>query len=169
MTKIYQKRFCVECDGERNVYIVKHTNYAMYHCCQCKQEVARVGDAPGVKRQNKTLGAPQRTEDEFGDGLTFTQRAESNPDVLSDEQTFWPQRDEEAQAEREDALRTFKVALAGLTTRQRQVLEAVRVHKTQTRAAFALGISQPVVKKTLNSIKMKLAKKGIESSVRGRE
>ena len=108
------------------------------------------------------IGGVNRSDDvEFFGELPLLDRAVANPDVLSDEQSLWPRRDEEAAADREDAVRTLKVALVGLTARQRQVLEAVRVHKSQTRAAFALGISQPVVKKTLNSIRKKLGKRGV--------
>ena len=159
--KIYAKRFCVECDSERNVRVVQHKNYAMYHCVTCKQEVARVGDAQGIAKPKLVIGSGtmQRGEEDFPESVPLVDRAVSNPDVLSDECSLWPRRDEEAQADREDAVRTLKCALAGLTARQRQVLEAVRVHKTQTKAAFALGVSQPVVKKTLNAIQTKLQRR----------
>ena len=161
--KIYQKRFCVECNGERGAYVVQHAGYAMFHCRECRQEVARVGDVRGETRSKRIAGgeAPRAADEEITAGMWPTDRACANPDVLSDEHSLWPRRDEEAEAEREDALRTFKVALAGLTARQRQVLEAVRQYKTQTRAAVSLGISQPVVKKTLDSVKKKLGYKGI--------
>ena len=164
MTKIYQKRFCVECNGERNMYVVKYKTYAMYHCRECKQEVARVGDVRGNAKPKHVIGsggATRRGEEDFPESVPLVDRAVSNPDILSDECSLWPPRDEEAQADREDTVRTLKCALAGLTARQRQVLEAMRLHKTQTRAAFVLGISQPVVKKTLNSIQIKLGRKGI--------
>ena len=162
MTKIYSKRFCVECDSEQSVFVVMKTNYAMYHCFRCKQQVARVGDVRGEAKPKHIAGnngATRRGEEEFPESIPLVDRAVSNPDILSDECSLWPQRDEEAQADREDAARTLKVALAGLTARQRQVLEAVRLHKTQTRAAFSLGISQPVVKKTLDAIQMKLQRR----------
>jgi len=161
MTKIYAKRFCVECDSEQNVFVVMKTNYAMYHCFRCKQQVARVGDAQGIAKPKHVAGGQlaQRGEEDFPESVPLVDRAVSNPDVLSDACSLWPHRDEEAQADREDAVRTLKVALAGLTARQRQVLEAVRMHKTQTKAAFALGVSQPVVKKTLNAIQTKLQRR----------
>ena len=171
MTKIYAKRFCVDCDGERGMYIIQHKRYAMFHCKECKQEIARVGDVQGLAKPKHIAGnngATRRGEEEFPESIPVVDRAVSNPDILSDECSLWPRRDEEAQADREDAARTLKVALAGLTARQRQVLEAVRVHKTQTKAAFALGISQPVVKKTLNAIQSKLAGKGINSPNAGK-
>src|ERR1019366_9680497 len=171
MTKIYAKRFCVECNSERNVYVVKHETYALFHCRECKQEAARVGDVSGRMKPTHVPGGIIQSRDEAAidrEG-SLTLAAQANPDLLSDEQTLWPRRDEEAEADREDAMRTFRVALAGLTTRQRQVLETVRVHKTQTGAAHVLGISQPVVKKTLNAIQKKLLRKGINSSNRGQE
>jgi len=168
MTKIYQKRYCVDCDGERGVYVIRHKNHAMYHCRQCKQEVARVGDAPGLVKPTMIAGGIAiRDHEAIESEYPITSAAQANPDMLSDEHALWKPRDEEHEAVREDAMRTLKVAMAGLTARQRQVLEAVRVHKTQTKAAFSLGISQPVVKKTLDSIQKKLVGKGIKPPNRG--
>jgi DNA-directed RNA polymerase specialized sigma24 family protein len=143
----------------------------MFHCRDCKREVARVGDIRGIVKPKRVSGSNeigQYGEKDFPESVSLVDRAVSNPDVLSDECSLWPRRDEEAEADREDSLRALKVALAGLTARQRQVLEAVRVHKSQTKAAFVLGISQPVVKKTLDAIQNNLSKKGINGPNAGK-
>lgn len=166
--KIYSKRFCVDCDGERGMYVIRHKNYAMYHCCECRQEVARVGDALGLRKPTLIAGGDTIRRDagfEASEGITPA--AQANPDILSDEHALWQHRDAEHEATREDGLRTLRVAMVGLTARQKQVLEAVRVHKTQSKAAVYLGISQPVVKKTLNRIAKILSAKGIKLPNRG--
>lgn len=166
--KIYAKKFCVECDGERRMYVMRHKNYAMYHCCECRQEVTRVGDAPGLRKSTLIAGGETiRRNADFDANAGITPATQANPDVLSDEHGLWQPRDAEHEAMREDALRTLKVAMVGLTARQKQVLEAVRVHKTQSKAAIYLGISQPVVKKTLNRIAKILSAKGIKLPNRG--
>lgn len=156
----YPKRFCVECDGERYVYLVMHKTFGMYHCQDCKQEVVRAGDgvqASSSKRVTGGLDLASFSEDFLGGKSSKTLASES-PDVLSDEHSMWPARDFDADAEREDRIRTLKLAMSNLTARQAEILEAVDAYGTQHGAALALGIKQTTVANTLKQIQKKLGR-----------
>lgn len=151
------KRFCLQCNTDQKMKIVAHKTYDMYHCSVCGDEAMRVGDgyvAPVTPRVSGGVDTHGLLED--GHTKPSTILARERTDVMSDEHSMWPARDNE---DREDLLRTFKAALSGLTARQKQVLEAVERSGSVSRAAVVLGISQPAVTMTLQKIAKKLRKK----------
>ncbi len=132
----------------------------MYQCRRCGEEIGRVGD--GEARHNRLDVAGGVNAQGLEDGLltgNLTDIALGNPDVLSDEQAPWPARDFEREAKREDDLRTFRVALHGLTARQKQVLDAVDRFATHERAAAFLGVATSTINNTILQIARKLNKK----------
>lgn len=165
----YPKRYCTDCEGDRYVYTVSHKTFTMYHCQDCKEEIGRAGDGQQSSISRRVSGGldVNSFSGAFLGGKSSEELASEYPDVLSDEHSMWPARDLDAEAEREDALRTFKVALVGLTARQKQILDAVDIYGTQESAAVALGISRGTVEDALLQIKKKLTKSTIKAGEQG--
>ncbi len=157
----HPKRFCVPCGKEQLLTIRRGTTYNMYHCQECGDEVGRVGDGDSQHAKLSISGLDVRSiSEEAMEGTDILGLALGNPDILSDEHTLWQQRNPDEEAAREDRLRTFKVSLSGLTSRQAQVLGAVREYETHEAAALYLGITRQVVTKTMKDIEKKLSKTG---------
>jgi len=157
----YPKRFCTSCNGDRYVYMVQHKAFSMYHCQHCREEISRVGDGQQGGATRKVRGGID------GKGLADILERKSvealsseNPDVLSDEHSLWPVRDFDLEVQREDMLRAFKVALSGLTARQKQVLDAVDTYGSQEKAAISLGMTQQGIAATIKKIEKKLSQLG---------
>jgi hypothetical protein len=155
----HPKRYCVDCDKEQFLAIRQKAGYSMYHCRECGGEVGRVGDGESRHGKLAVLGLDVRSiPEEMSEGANLLDLALGNPDVLSEEHGIWQPRDIDAQEEREDMVRTFKVALAGLTERQSQVLAAVDLTGSHEKAATYLGIKRVTVTLTLKQIEKKLAR-----------
>lgn len=165
----HPKRYCVDCRKDQFLTIRGGRDYDMYHCRSCGASVCRVGDGEPTHSRLTVLGgiAVRDLSAEVSEGADLTAMALGNPNVLSDEHAMWEPRDEEAEEEREDMLRTFRVALTNLTPRQAQILDAVDIYGTQERAAVALGITQQAVDKTISGIQKKLGKHGCYPSKEG--
>lgn len=85
----------------------------------------------------------------------------ANPDVLSDDSSFWNLDEEENAENRKAFLQKFAKLFNRLTRRQREIMFALELHKTQKKAAEVLGISQKVVSTTLKTVQKKLLQMGI--------
>lgn len=159
----HPKRFCVSCDQNMPMVICQYTTFSMYHCRECGEEICRVGDGDvrsGVTRLRDGLDAMSIAEDMITDKTLWALACEY-PEVLSDEHTLWlPENDEDAK--KEVRLRKFVVAFNLLTPRQKEVVLAVEKYETHDEAARILGISRPVVTKTLKQIQKRLIKSGYE-------
>lgn len=165
----HPKRFCTSCDKEEFLTIKAHKTYSMYHCRRCGDEVGRVGDGETQHQRLTVRGGidAMSLSEDAASSANLTDLALGNPDVLSDEHSLWQPRDYEQEAQREDDLRTFRVALSGLTARQKQVLDAVNRFGTHDRAAAFLGMTRQNVGQTIKDIAKKLAKKGCLRSKSG--
>lgn len=84
--------------------------------------------------------------------------AMTNPDLLSDEQTMYAERDFDAENDRRKFIVYFRFSLRYLTPRQKQILEAVK-DKTQEEAANLLGIKRSTLSMHLQIIQKKLFKR----------
>ncbi len=152
----HPKRFCVTCNKEEALTI----RGAMYHCQVCGDEVCRVGDGDPKRSKQNVRGLDVRSiPEDVLEGANLLDVALGNPDVLSDEHAMWQPRDPVEEAAREDNLRTFKVALAGLTARQAEVLQAVDLMGSHDKAADYLGIARTTITETIRLIKNKVEKK----------
>jgi hypothetical protein len=98
--------------------------------------------------------------DDSGDYIEFP---EANPDVLSDDSSYWNVNEEENIENRQEFLKQFATLFNRLTRRQREVMFAIEKHKTEERAAKALNIKQQVVSKTLQIVRKKLLQMGVFS------
>ncbi len=156
----HPKRFCVPCGKEQQLTIRRGTTYNMYHCQECGDEVGRVGDGDTQHKQLTVRGGmdvKSLSEEAAHDG-NLTDIALGNPDVLSDEHVMWCPRDVAAEEARQDTLRTFKVALSGLTARQAEVLAAVNKFGSHEGAAEHLGRKRITITTIMKQIEKKLDK-----------
>lgn len=83
--------------------------------------------------------------------------AMTNPDLLSDEQSMYAERDFDAEDARRGYLAHFRLALKGLTDRQKQVVKAMK-YSTQEDAAKFLGIARSTLSMHLQIIQKKILK-----------
>lgn len=83
--------------------------------------------------------------------------AMTNPDLLSDEQTAFNERDFDAEEERHKFLVYFRFSLRYLTPRQKQIVTTLK-GKTQEEAAKLLGIKRSTLSMHLQIIQKKLLK-----------
>jgi RNA polymerase sigma factor (sigma-70 family) len=86
----------------------------------------------------------------------YEELPEANPDVLSDDSSYWNTDDEENQENRKKLLQKFATSFNKLTKRQREVAFALEKYKTEEKVAKALKVSQQAVSKTLLAIRKKL-------------
>lgn len=150
----HPKRYCVKCNVKQNLVI----NGSMYHCRKCGEEVCRLGDGEVNKQSRAVRGGLDHfstDKDYLTDGLAEI-LARENPDVMSDEHTLWPERDEEAEFRKQQTISKFKIAYRSLTENQQAVVEAVRATGTHEEAAERLKVSRPYVTKVINQVKKKL-------------
>ena len=162
----HPKRFCVKCNSDQAVTVRAHRTYEMYHCRRCGDEITRVGDGGSGYTVQHVVGLDdRRIPDDARHALSLLELVRQDPDVLSDEQTVWPAREDEA--DRQAWRRQMMVAFALLTPRQQAVVEAVRRAKGQAAAAKMLGISQQAVSRTLQQIQKKLRRDGCISGKDG--
>lgn len=84
--------------------------------------------------------------------------AMSNPDVLSDENGLYQERDYDAEIDREIFAKKVAKAFELLTERQKEVVNALRLYDTQEEAAKSLGIKQSSLAMTLIQIQKKILK-----------
>lgn len=155
------KAYCVTCSEETILIINQKKTYGMYHCRVCGDEVCRVGDLL-VKSNLKTVpnvysNLTDKQEDLNKIDKSNYYKALSLPDVLSDEHTLWPKSDDENSYERDLKVKEILNRCESLTNKQKQVIIAIDKYKTQEKAAIELGLSQPVIAKTLKAIKKKLS------------
>jgi DNA-directed RNA polymerase specialized sigma24 family protein len=132
----------------------------MYRCEECGEEVGRVGDGDSHHQQLTIRGGldVMSLSEDMAHSGNLTDLALGNPDILSDDHAIWTPRDLDAEAEREDYLRTFKLALTRLTARQAEILVAVERHGTHEQAAVALGLKKTTVTDAMEQIRKKLDK-----------
>lgn len=157
----HPKRYCVDCKREVSILIQNRINYSMYHCRQCGTEICRMGDGESIINPRRLRGGiAKRSLGDYETQIPLTFAAMSNPDILSDEQKLVQNDDETAEEIKQEHFNQFLVAYQLLTVRQRQIVEAVEQYGTESKAAVALGITQPVINKTLQQIRKKLNKNG---------
>lgn len=94
--------------------------------------------------------------------------AMTNPDLLSDEQSMYAERDFDAEAERREYLTHFRLALKSLTERQKQVVRSLK-YSTQEDAAKFLGIARSTLSMHLQIIQRKITKAIGKSMAKGHE
>lgn len=104
----------------------------------------------------------QRHSQKNEDGL-YEELPQANPDVLSSDPEYWNVDEEENEENRKVFIEKFSTLFNRLTRQQRKVMFAIDQYKTEAKAAKALGISQPVVSKTLKIVRKKLLQQGIFS------
>lgn len=83
--------------------------------------------------------------------------AMTNPDLLSDEQSMYEERDFDAEYERRKFLVYFRFSLRHLTARQKQIVDAMQ-YMTQEDAAKSLGIKRSTLSMHLQIIQKKMIK-----------
>lgn len=157
----HQKRFCVNCNEETSLVIQNRGKYSMYRCRQCGDEVCRVGDGDS-HHNTKTIpgGLDSRSMPDWGHSsyLGDTYIAKHNPDVLSDDHTMWPPRNDEADFKKQLQARFLPLVLEKLTDRQKEILATVEKTGTQAEAAKQLGLSFQTVSGTIKAIQKKFDK-----------
>ncbi len=156
----YPKRFCVDCGVDQYVTVKVHKGYRMYHCQECSGEICRSGDGAQARISGRVQGGidiSSLSTDRLG-GQSSEILARENGDVLSDEHRLWRQPDPEDEFEHQMKLRLFRSALAGLTERQHQVVEALELYGTHEKVAAALGVKRITITTILKQIQKKLNK-----------
>lgn len=150
----HPKRFCVKCNKEGRIYALGQ----MWRCRVCKEEICRLGD--GLPNRNfKMIGfLDMRGGIEDGEaGVNPVELARERPELLSDEHKLWESRPWNSEdLDRVHSLRILK-AFTKLTGRQKEIVTALQKHKTQEKAAKALGVSREAIKMALIAIRKKLA------------
>lgn len=91
----------------------------------------------------------------------YKELPEANPDVLSDDSSYWNLDEEEHAANRKKMLEKFAVLFETLTEKQKEVILALDQFGTQKEAAKNLGIKQSDVSKILKKVQEKLLQLGI--------
>ncbi len=163
----HPKRMCLKCNKLQFLTIRKHKKYSMYHCRFCGDEICRVGDGleeHSLLKIQQGVDARSISED-ARDSMPLTDLACANGDIMSDEHYMWKR--EEVSGERLEWGRNVIVSLALLTPRQQEVINAVKQHKGQKRAAKALGVTQQAVSKIMHQIRKKLEADGCISVKKG--
>lgn len=84
--------------------------------------------------------------------------AMANPDILSDENGMFAERDYDGEIDRQEFAKKVSIAFEKLTDRQKAIVNAVGLFKTQEEAANSLGIKQSTLAMTLIQIQKKILK-----------
>jgi len=84
--------------------------------------------------------------------------AMANPDILSDENGLYEERDYDADVERKEFADKVWKAYDSLTPKQKAVINALQAYDTQEEAAMNLGIDRSTIANTLIQIQKKIRK-----------
>lgn len=114
-----------------------------------------------MSKMKKIKGMVRFVEDDSYDGEQTNSpylAAKHNPDLLSDENLPYPERDFDQEQERAEFVAKYAKALEKLTPRQRAVIEALDRLGDQKRVADELEIDRVTVAVTLRKIQKKILK-----------